>query len=76
MLGRGAVRVVDLVGRARLGGGRGRGLVVQDGHPDQPLGRVRHVSRLQFGRQLPLPLVPPVLEPYFHLSLRQMERSR
>lgn len=60
-------------------GGRGRRrrrdvLVVQNGNADQPLagGRRRHVGRhvgrLEFGRQLPFPLVPPVLEPNFHLT--------
>lgn len=49
------------------------GLVVQYGHADQTLGGVRHVGRLDLGRHLTLPLVPPVLEPDLHLGLGQVQ---
>lgn len=52
--------------------GRGGGLVVEDGHPDQPLGSLSHVRRLQLGSQLSLPLVPPVLEPDLDLGLGEV----
>lgn len=54
-------------------------LVVQHRDAHEPLGgvrHVRHVSRLQLGRQLALPLVPPVLEPDLDLRLGQPQRCR
>ena len=51
-------------------------LVVEDGHPDEALGGVGHVGRLQLRGQLPLPLVPPVLEPDLHLGLGEVEGRR
>ena len=49
--------------------------MVQDGHTDYPLRRrVAQVGGLQLRGQLPLPLVPPVLEPDLHLGLRQVQR--
>lgn len=51
-------------------------LVVQYWHPHQTLGRVGHVGRLQFGGQLPFPLVPAVLKPDFDLGLGQVEAGR
>jgi len=65
-----AVMVVMVVvaGRGLLAG-----LVVQDGHAHQPLGRVGHVGRLDLGRHLTLPFVPPILEPYLHLGLGQVQ---
>ena len=60
----------DTSGRS---GSSGR-LVIQYRHPDQPLCRVRHVCRLEFRGQLPLPLVTTVLEPDLHLSLGQPQR--
>lgn len=53
----------------------GRRLVIQYRHPDQSLGGVGHVRRLQFGGKLPLPLVTTVLEPDLHLGLGQRERE-
>lgn len=44
-------------------------------HPYDPLRRgVAHVGRFQLGGQLPLPLVPPVLEPDLHLRLGEVQR--
>jgi len=34
-----------------------------------------HIRGLKFSGQLPLPLVPPILEPDFHLGLGEPERS-
>lgn len=59
----------------RGGGGGGRSpVMVQNGHPDDPLAGVWDVRCLQVSGELPLPLVPPVLEPDLHLRLCQMER--
>ena len=52
----------------------GRVLVVEDGHTHYPLRRgVAQVGGLQLRGQLPLPLVPPVLEPDLYLRLRQVQ---
>lgn len=49
-------------------------LVVKYGNPNNSLRRgVAQVSRLQLRGQLPFPLIPPVLEPDLHLSLRQVQ---
>lgn len=70
-------RVVQLLGVVGMGRRRyepAGPLVVQDGHANETLGRMRHVRHigcLQFGRQLPLPFVATVLEPDFHLRLRE-----
>lgn len=53
----------------------GRRLVVKYRHPDQSLGGVGHVGRLQFGGKLPLPLVTTILEPDLHLGLGQPQRG-
>ena len=53
---------------------RGRVLVVEDGHSDYSLRcGVAQVGGLQLRCQLSFPLVPPVLKPDLHLSLRQVE---
>lgn len=49
-------------------------LVIQNGDPDNPLGRVWDMCSLKVCRQLSLPFIPPVLEPDFDLSLCQVER--
>lgn len=46
--------------------------MVQDGHSNHPLG-VGHIGRLQLRGQLSLPLVAPVLEPYLHLRLGEVQ---
>lgn len=56
--------------------GRGGRLVVEYGYPDESLGSLRHVRRLQLGSQLSLPLVPPVLEPDLDLGLCQVQGRR
>lgn len=55
---------------------RASAVVIQDRYPDNPLAGLRSGRRLQVGRQLPLPFIPPVLEPDFDLSLREMQRGR
>lgn len=56
--------------------GRGGRLVVEDGDPDEPLGGLSHVRRLQLGGQLSLPLVPPVLEPDLDLGFCEVKGRR
>ena len=58
----------------RVSGARGGTVVIEYRYANHPLGGVRHVGRLEFGRQLALPLVASVLEPDLHLRLRQVER--
>lgn len=72
--GRGGHRGGHAVVMVVAGRGLLTGLVVQYGYAYQALRRVRHVGRLYFCGHLPFPLVAPVLEPYFHLGLGQMQR--
>lgn len=51
-------------------------LVIEHWYAYQSLGRMRHVGhvcRFQLGGELSLPLVPPILKPYFHLRFGETE---
>lgn len=77
-------RVVQSVGEAhylrrRLPAqrhGRGHALAVQHGNPDDPLpGTAGGGAGLHVCRNLPLPLVPAVLEPDLDLRLSELQRG-
>ena len=56
---------------------RRHALAIQHGNPDDPLGGVAGggAAGLHVGGDLPLPLVPAVLEPDLHLGLGELQRG-
>ena len=72
----GVVEIEPVVLIKRMPDGGIRRLVVKNRNSHQPLRRVCHVGGLQFGRKLPLPFIPSVLEPNFYLGLGEVQTSR